>query len=186
MSTTTIIVLIFAIAALGLAAFLYYQKRRSERLHGRFGPEYERTVNEFGDRRKAESELERRARRVERFHIRDLTPEERDRFAEAWRADQARFVDEPEQAVGDAHRLVNEVMHERGYPVSSEFEQNAADLSVEHPLVVEHYRAACAIAGKGDEGRVDTEDLRKAMVHYRGLFEDLLGAPVHHREEVRR
>ena len=186
MTTTTIIILIVAAAAAALAAFLFYQKRRSERLHGRFGPEYDRTVSEFGDRRKAELELERRASRVERFHIRVLTPEEQVRFAEDWRKVQARFVDQPEQAVADAHVLVNEVMRARGYPVSEEFEQNAADLSVEHPRVIEHYRAACEIAGRREEGRVDTEDLRKAMVHYRALFEDLLGAPIHHTEEVKR
>jgi hypothetical protein len=185
MSTTTLTILIVVAAAAALAAFLYYQRRRSERLQGRFGPEYERTVSEFGDRRKAESELERRARRVERFNIRDLSGEERNRFADAWRADQTQFVDQPEQAVTDAHRLVTEVMRVRGYPVSGEFERNAADLSVDYPLVVEHYRAACHIAGQRDAGRANTEDLRKAMVHYRALFEELLGAPIRQRQEVR-
>ena len=186
MSTTTIIILIVAAAAAALAAFLYYQKRRSERLHGQFGPEYERAVSEFGDRRKAESELERRTKRVERFHIRDLSPEEQSRFSDAWRVQQTRFVDQLDQAVTEAHRLVTEVMRVRGYPVSGEFEQNAADLSVEHPRVVEHYRAACEIVGQHEACRANTEDLRKAMVHYRALFEDLLGAPLHHSEEVRR
>jgi hypothetical protein len=185
MSTTTLIALIVAAAAIALAAFLFYQKRRSERLHGKFGPEYDHAVHEFGDRRKAESELERRAERVERFHIRPVSAEQKDRFEQDWRRVQTQFVDQPEQAVSDAHRLVNEVMHARGYPVSSEFEQNAADLSVEHPRVVEHYRAACAIAGSREAGRANTEDLRKAMVHYRALFDDLLGTPIHH-EEVKR
>jgi len=165
-----------------LAAFLFYQKQRSERLHGKFGPEYDRAVNDFGDRRKAETELERRAKRVERFRIRDLSAQERERFELAWRGVQTRFVDQPEQALGDAHRLVNEVMHDRGYPVSSEFEQNASDLSVEHPRVVEHYRAACLVAAERGAGRANTEDLRKAMIHYRALFEDLLGVPAHQGE----
>src|SRR4051794_41768244 len=107
MSTTTIIVLIFGIAALGLAAFLYYQKLRSERLHGRFGPEYDRTVSELGDRRKAESELERRARRVERFHIRNLSPQERDRFAESWRGGETRGVGQPGEGGGGGAPLFN-------------------------------------------------------------------------------
>jgi len=186
MSTTTLIILIVAAAGAALAAFLFYQKRRSEHLHGRFGPEYERTVSELGDRRRAESELERRAQRVDRFHVRELSHEEQDRFAVAWRGAQTRFVDQPEQAVVDAHGLVTEVMHVRGYPVSAEFEQNASDLSVEHPRVVEHYRAACEIVQRQESGRANTEDLRNAMVHYRALFEDLLGAPINPKEEVRR
>jgi len=186
MNTAAWMVLIVAIAAIGAAAFFYFQKQRSQRLHGQFGPEYERAVNDFGDRRRAESELERRARRVERYHIHDLPPGERERFAEAWRTEQARFVDQPEQAVQQAHTLVNEVMRARGYPVSGEFRQNAADLSVEHPRVVEHYRIACDIAGRQGEGQANTEDLRVAMVHYRALFEELLGIPVTHNQEVKR
>ena len=185
MSTTTFIILVIAILAIAGTAFLYFQKRRTEHLHGRFGPEYDRAIDEFGDRQKAESELERRARRVSRFRIRDLSPEQREQFAAAWRADQARFVDEPQLALQQAHDLVTEVMRARGYPVSAEFEQNAADLSVEHPRVVEHYRVACDIAARRDRGEVATEDLRKAMVHYRSLFEDLLGVRVSPTEEVK-
>jgi FtsZ-interacting cell division protein ZipA len=186
MDTTTLIVLVVVVAALAGAAFWYFQKRRSQQLHGRFGPEYDRTVREYGDRRKAESELERREKRVERFHIRSLPREERDRFAEAWRTEQAHFVDEPQQAVSEAHRLVNEVMRARGYPASAEFEENAADLSVEHPQVVQHYRVACDIAGRQERGQANTEDLRNAMVHYRALFEELLGVRVGQSEEVKR
>jgi len=178
--------LVVAILAIAAAAFLYYQKHRSERLHSSFGPEYDRAITDFGDRRKAESELERRAKRVEQFRIHPLAPEERERFAEAWRMDQARFVDEPREAVTQAHKLVDEVMRTRGYPVSSEFEANAADLSVRHPRVVEHYREACVIAGRQERGEANTEDLRTAMVHYRSLFEELLGARLTESEEVRR
>ena len=186
MTTTAMIGLVVAILAIAAAAYLYYQKQRSERLHGSFGPEYDRAVSEIGDRRKAESELERRAKRVEQFRIRPLAPEERARFAEAWRMDQTRFVDEPREAVIQAHQLVDEVMRVRGYPVSSEFEANAADLSVRHPRVVEHYREACAIADRQERGQANTEDLRAAMVHYRSLFEELLGARLTESEEVRR
>jgi hypothetical protein len=182
----TFIIVVVALVAIAGAAVWYFERRRSRRLHGHFGPEYERAVSEYGDRRKAEHELERRKKRVERFRIRDLSNEERERFADAWRADQARFVDEPREAVKQAHGLVNEVMRARGYPVSEEFEENAADLSVEHPRVVQHYRVACEIARRQDRGEVSTEDLRKAMTHYRELFEELLGIRVSQPEEVKR
>jgi hypothetical protein len=185
MSTAAIIVGVFAITAVAMA-LLWYQKRRSERLHTKFGPEYERTLAEYGDRRKAESELESRQKRIEKFEIRVLTQDERDRFTESWKSVQARFVDEPQQSLIWAHKLLNEVMQTRGYPVSAEFEENAANLSVEHPRVVENYRRACDIAGRQESGQANTEDLRQAMVSYRMLFEDLLGVPVSQPEEVRR
>ncbi len=185
MSTEAVIIIVAAIAVVFVALF-WYQKRRSERLHHQFGPEYQRAVAEYGDRRKAESELERRQKRIEKFEMRSISRDERDRFADAWKADQARFVDEPREAVARAHQLVTEVMKARGYPVSEEFEQNAADLSVEHPSVVEHYRLACAIMARQERGDANTEDLRNAMVSYRTLFEELLGTPVNHIDEVRR
>src|SRR5262249_23083739 len=151
---------------------------RTQQLRGRFGPEYERTVREFGNRRAAEAELQRRVHRTTRYAIRDLPPHERDWFAEQWRIEQARFVDEPGEAVTQVHRLVNEVMKARGYPVSAEFERNAEDVSADHPMVVEHYRLACDIAERHQRGEANTEDLRKAMVNYRALFEELLGARV--------
>src|SRR2546423_11964665 len=146
MSTAAIIVIVFAITAIAIALLWFFQKRRSDRLHTKFGPEYERTLAEYGDRRKAESELESRQKRIEKYEIRGLTREERERFAESWKSVQARFVDEPQQSVTWAHKLLNEVMRTRGYPVSAEFEENAATLSVEHPRVVENYRLACDIA----------------------------------------
>ena len=186
MSTAAIIVGVFAITAVAMALLWYLQKRRSERLHTKFGPEYERTLAEYGDRRKAESELENRQKRIEKFEIRVLSREERDRFAESWKSVQARFVDDPQQALTWAHKLLNEVMKTRGYPVSAEFEENAANLSVEHPRVVENYRLACDIARRQEGGQANTEDLRQALVSYRMLFEDLLGVPVSPGEEVRR
>jgi len=186
MDNTTLIILILAVIVIAAGGFWYYQRRRTEQLKGRFGPEYQRTLNEFGDRRKAEYELERRVKRSNRFKIHDLSSEQSNRFAEKWRAEQARFVDEPRQAVIEAHRLVNEVMKARGYPVSEEFERNAEDLSADHPVVVQHYRMACDIVARQERGNVNTEDLRKAMVHYRALVEELLGVRVSQSEEVRR
>jgi hypothetical protein len=186
MSTAAIIVIVAAVAVIAVALLRYLQRRRSERLHTQFGPEYQRTLSEYGDRGKAESELERRQKRIEKYEIRVLTRDERNHFAESWKSVQARFVDEPAQSVTWAHKLVNEVMKARGYPVSGEFEENAADLSVEHPRVVENYRLACDIARRQESGQANTEDLRQAMVSYRLLFEDLLGVPVNQPEEVRR
>jgi len=186
MNTTVVILLVVLIVVVAAAIFYYYRRQRSEGLHSRFGPEYDRTITQYGNKQKAEAELERRAKRVQRFHIHEIPEDERRRFAEAWQAEQARFVDAPEQAVVQAHQLVSELMRARGYPVSAEFEQNADDLSVDHPHVVEHYRTACAIANRRENGSSNTEDLRAAMVHYRELFEDLLGRSVTESEEVRR
>jgi hypothetical protein len=186
MNNPVVIVLVIAlVAAIGAAVWLYMRNRRSEQLQSRFGPEYERTLAERGDQREAERELERRAERVEHLDIRSLTPAERDRYVELWQSAQARFVDDPSGATDEADQLVGEVMATRGYPVG-DFEQRAADVSVQHPRVVEHYRAAHQIALRNSRGDADTEDLRQALMHYRTLFEDLLevGTPAH--TEVRR
>jgi hypothetical protein len=148
-------------------------QRRTEELRKRFGPEYDRVINERGDARQAESELAARQKRVDRLDIQPIELAERERFIEAWRATQARFVDAPAEAIKDADRLVSEVMQARGYPVG-DFEQRAADVSVDHPIVVENYRAARAIALANERGESGTEELRQAIVHYRALFEDLL------------
>jgi hypothetical protein len=174
METTTIILIVALALAVGLIAILLLSRFRSQRLRERFGPEYERTLRETDDRRRAEAELEARQRRVQKLDIREIQPDEATRYARDWEAVQARFVDDPSGAVGEADRLVGEVMEARGYPVG-DFEQRAADLSVDHATVVEHYRAAHAIAGRQEGGEVDTEDLRQAMVHFRALFSDLLG-----------
>ena len=174
MNDAVIVVLAVAlIAAIGVAVWMYMQKRRTETLRSAFGPEYERAVHEHRDQREAERELEQRRERVEQLHIQALPAAERDRFAARWRSVQAQFVDDPNDATGEADDLVGEVMRARGYPVG-DFEQRAADVSVHHPHVVEHYRAAHVIALRNQRDGVETEDLRQAMVHYRALFEDLL------------
>ena len=176
MSTTMIIVLavaVVAVLAIAAAAWIFMQKRRTERLRSRFGPEYERVVGTGEDRRRAESVLEERQKRVEELDIQSLSLEERRRFAQAWTREQARFVDDPKGAVAEADRLIGEVMKTLGYSVG-DFEQRAADISVDHPMVVENYRSAHQIAIRDRRGEAGTEDLRKAMVHYRALFEELL------------
>ena len=171
-TSTAIILAIVVIIAVGAVAWIMMQ-RRTEELRKRFGPEYDRVITERGDTRQAESELAARQKRVERLDIHPLDPEERDRFVNAWRATQSHFVDAPAEAITDADRLVSQVMRARGYPVG-DFEQRAADISVDHPIVVENYRAARAIAIANERGQAGTEELRQAIVHYRVLFEDLL------------
>jgi len=173
-----VLVAIVAIALIAGAVALMRQ-RRSQQLREGFGPEYERTIAETGDRRAAESELaERRARR-EKIEVRELDPDSRDRYAERWRVAQRAFVDQPAGAVAEADRLVAEVMHERGYPVEQDFERRAADISVDHPVVVENYRAAHAISTRAGRDEASTEDLRQALVHFRALFAELLGGDEH-------
>lgn len=184
MSTAMTIVLIIAFVAVAAALWMFFEKRRTQRLRTKFGPEYDRMMQQT-DRRQAESALENRAKRVEKFHIRSLTNEERPRFAEAWKREQSRFVDDPHVSVGNADRLVGDVMRARGYPMA-EFEQRAADISVDHPQVVENYRAAHDIAARDSRGQATTEDLRQAMVYYRALFVELLEEPVLEPQEVRR
>jgi hypothetical protein len=171
---TWVIVAILVIAVVVLAVLLM-RSRRSHQLQDDFGPEYGRVVADRGDRREAEAELAERRERRAKLEIRELDPDEREHYAERWAASQRRFVDEPGPAVAEADKLVSEVMRERGYPVSEDFEQRAADVSVDHPVVVEHYRAAHGLSGRAARGDADTEDLRQAMVHFRALFDELLG-----------
>jgi FtsZ-interacting cell division protein ZipA len=175
-STLLIVIVAIAIVALAIVAWSLVQKMRTKRLQGRFGPEYERTVQQIGDRRKAEDELEARKKRVAKLTLRSLFSEEQRRFAGEWAAAQARFVDDPKGAVADANRLVKEAMQARGYPMG-DFEQRAADISVDHPRVVSNYRAAREIAARSAEGKASTEELRQAVVYYRALFEELLETP---------
>ena len=167
------VVLVAIIVVGGIVAWSVMQRRRTERLTERYGPEYQRTVEATGDQREAERELEAREKRVEGLEIRQLSNEERDRYLASWKETQARFVDDPPGAISQADGLVQDVMRARGYPMV-DFEQRAADISVDHPHVVEEYRAAHAIAEKDVAGGVETEDLRRGMVHYRALFDDLL------------
>jgi hypothetical protein len=180
MSTRDITILVLlavgvVVAALAVVAvWRNGQIRRRKELHLRFGPEYDRLLQEYDDPRRAERELEARAQRVRKLHIKELTEGECKSFAEAWRQTQERFVDTPSIAVRSAHDLVQQVMRARGYPVD-DFEQGVADLSVDHATVIEHYRAAHTLHEANRQGREDTEELRQAMVHYRALFADLLG-----------
>ena len=174
MDTTTGIILIIAlVVVIGSVAWIMMQRRRTEDLRKQFGPEYDRAVTEHGDQGRAEAELAARQARVEQLHIRQLSPADRERYIAAWRSTQARFVDEPVASITEADGLVAEVMQARGYPVG-DFEQRIADISVDHPDVVSNYRAARTIALANQRGEANTEDLRKAMVYYRALFEDLL------------
>jgi len=173
------VVVLLVIVALAVVAFLFYmQKERSRKLRSKYGPEYDKLANEFGSTRRAEADLERREKRIHKIDIRPLQNDGRARFSEAWREVQASFVDDPGNAVGRADILVEDLMKARGYPVG-DFEQRAEDVSVDHPRVVQNYRAAHAIAERRLKGAANTEDLRNAMVHYRELFEDLLDQRVH-------
>jgi len=167
-------------AILVIAAFvlLYVRKRRSTTadLRQKFGTEYERAVQEHGSERKAEAQLADREKRVEKLHLRNLDPMEHDRFAKEWKSSQSRFVDSPKGAVKEADELVCSLMKTRGYPVA-DFDQRAADISVDHPRVVENYRLAHEIALRVGQDQATTEDLRTAMIHYRSLFEELVQAP---------
>ncbi len=172
------ILVVIIVVLIAVVAMLVLRQRRSSRLREGFGPEYERVVEERGDRGAAESELDERRKRREQLEIKPLDEGARERYAERWKATQRRFVDEPSGAVEEADTLVASVMRERGYPMD-DFEQRAADVSVDHPVVVENYRAAHGISTASAEGRAGTEDLRQAMVHYRALFDDLLGPDDH-------
>jgi hypothetical protein len=173
MDTGLLIAIIVVLVLLALLAVVAGRQRRSRKLRDTFGPEYQRTVEETGNRRAAESELLERTERRERLEIVSLEPAARARYVEAWRHTQAQFVDEPAEATREADRLVTSVMRDRGYPVD-DFEQRAADISVDHPQVVDDYRAAHAIAAANERSEASTEDLRQALVHYRSLFEELL------------
>jgi hypothetical protein len=179
--STTQIIIIIAVAAVVVFAIvgiaLSIRKRRTEKLRTRFGSvEYTRAVTEGGSKQKAEAALNARAARVEKLDIKPLGPGDRARFIESWGKLQARFVDGPGSAVTDADQLLGDVMSTRGYPVS-DFEQRAADISVDHPLVLENYRAAHQCALRQSGGKANTEELRQAMIHFRTLFDELVNEP---------
>jgi hypothetical protein len=167
------IVIVLAVVAVVGAVWWVGSRRRSTRLRERFGPEYERAMSRADTPAEAEAELEAREVRRGQLDIRPLEPDERERFLLEWKNVQANFVDDPAGTVGAADRLVSEVMLARGYPMD-DFERRAGDVSVDHPDVVEHYRSAHAVFLTTKEGKAQTEDLRKAFVHYRALFAGLL------------
>jgi hypothetical protein len=167
------------ILILAVVAWLYRRNRlyATADMRKKFGPEYERAVLTHGSERKAEAKLSDREKRVEKLNIRDLDPTEHERFSKQWQAVQSRFVDSPKGAVAEADDLVSLVMKARGYPVA-DFDQRAADISVDHPRVVENYRSAHEIALRVGKDAATTEDLRTAMIHYRSLFDELVQVPV--------
>jgi hypothetical protein len=176
-STTLILIALLVVVALAAGAAVMFatrhRKRESLRLKGQFGPEYDRAVERLGGQSQAEAELRKREARIAKLNIAPLTAEQAARFSQAWKRVQGVFVDNPSGAVAQADKLVQEVMNARGYPMG-DFERRASDISVDHPTVVEAYRAAQVIAGRDARGEADTEQLRKAFVHYRTLFSELL------------
>ena len=177
MNPKLIALAVLVIVVIAAITWLYRRRRRATTagLRQRFGPEYERMVQHHGSERKAESKLADREERVAKLKIRDLDSTERERFSGEWQLVQSRFVDYPEGAVTEADELVSSLMKARGYPVA-DFDQRAADISVDHPRVVENYRSAHRIALRLGRGEASTEDLRTAMIHYRSLFEELVQA----------
>jgi uncharacterized protein YneF (UPF0154 family) len=191
MDTTNTLVLVLAfVAALivgGLIGTLMSRHQRTKRLQEKFGPEYEHTVSQMGDKRQAERELETRLDHVKKLAIRTLTAEEVDRFTSDWQTTQAEFVDEPLAAIRKADQLLSNVMKSKGYPVE-DFEQGVADISVDFPELVVDYRGLHLIATRGDKEEVSTEEMRKAMIHARALFENLIKdeRPVEQQDEKER
>jgi hypothetical protein len=176
---------VIVIVILAVIAFLSVRKRRNTTagLRKKFGAEYERAVLAHGSEQKAEAKLADREKRVEKLNIRDLDPMEQERFSKQWVAVQSRFVDSPKGAVAEADDLLSSLMKSRGYPVS-DFDQRAADISVDYPRVVENYRSAHEIALRVGKDAATTEDLRTAMIHYRSLFEELVHAATVERKAV--
>lgn len=169
-----VVIAILVIAAIAIVGLMLSRRQRSTRLKEHFGPEYERTVGEVGKPRKAEAELVAREKKRKKLDIVELSPEAREQHAATWQQVQAEFVDAPSEAVGKAERLVTRVMRERGYPID-DFDQRAADISVDHPDIVENYRNAHSIYQAQQDGHIETEAARQAFVHYRALFDRLLG-----------
>src|SRR3954447_13049956 len=167
------VLLIVVLVVVVLAAVAVMRRRRTENLRGRFGPEYDRAVEASDDRRNAEQNLLDRAHRRDQLDIRPLPEGARARHSQQWRGIQERFIDDPAGSVGAAHTLLDQVMAERGYP-THDFEEQADLVSVDHPRVVENYRAAYAVNQRQRDGQATTEDLRDALVRYRSLFEELL------------
>jgi FtsZ-interacting cell division protein ZipA len=175
MTIVIVIAVVLAVIALALLVAAGMRDRRSHRLRARFGPEYERAVEETGDRQQAERLLQERVQRRHELPVRDLEPAARERYAVEWRTLQSRFVDDPRGAVAAADEMVTRLMRDRGYPAES-FEQQVADLSVDHPVAVGAYRSGREVLADG-RGEVATDELRQAMVQYRLLFVELAGEP---------
>ncbi len=173
MTPTQIAVIAVVVIAVVAVALMLFMRNRTTKLRDTFGPEYDRAVQEKGSKYRAEADLEKLEKRVRKYDLRPLSSIDRDRFQNSWRAVQAKFVDDPGNALVEADRLIGEVMATRGYPVS-DFDQRSADVSVDHATVVEHYRAGHEIAVRHSQRKATTEDLRQAMIHYRALFDELM------------
>jgi hypothetical protein len=167
------VIVLALIVIIGVAVYLGWRRKNSVGLRKRFGSEYDRAVREHGSAHKAESKLADRETRVEKLKIRDLAPTERVRFLAEWQTVQSRFVDHPKGAVTEADELVTSLLQARGYPASA-FDQRAADISVDHPQLMEYYRSAHAIAVRPGQVEATTEELRTAMLHYRTIFDELV------------
>jgi hypothetical protein len=173
MDTNMMVALLVIVALLAIATFLHFRRRQTHTLEKHFGPEYGRAVEEFGSRPKAEAELKERQRRVEKLGIVALSPQDARRFGDEWQRLQAGFVDNPKASLAQADSVVRKLMQKRGYPMG-DFDRRAADISVDHPTVVDHYRAGHDIAMRDQRGEADTEGMRQAVIHYRALFSELL------------
>jgi len=182
MQTLEIVMIVVAVAVLAGLGWVYYQHQRSRRLRTHFGPEYERTVYEAGSRRRAESILAEREAHLKKLEIRPLASSERDRFETEWKLCQSHFVNDPARAVREADSLVTEIMRTRGYP-TGDTDERSGNISAAYPNVARSYREACETLVHYDQGNASTEDLRRAMISYRELFDELLGAE---REELQR
>jgi hypothetical protein len=168
-----IVIAVVAVVVVAAVAYAAYRSWQSRQLKQTFGSEYDRTVGDAPNKREAEAELRERRKAHDELEIRPLSPDARDRYAARWDATQARFVDDPKEAIGDADRLIQEVMRERGYPVD-DFDRRTSDLAIDYGDVVDDYRKAHEIAERNRDGDATTEELRRAMVHYRSLFGELL------------
>jgi hypothetical protein len=168
-----VLIVVAALAIVAVVTVKALRDHRSKTLRERFGPEYDRTLEGGESKKDAEAELAARAERRDKLEIRPLPTAARDRYLGEWQSVQARFVDDPEGAVRDADMLIQSVMRDRGYPMD-DFEQRAADVSVDHPQVVENYRQGHKLARASALGEGTTEDLRQAMQHYRSLFDELV------------
>ncbi len=173
---TLILVVAVAVILVATIAWLIWGSYRTQRLRKRFGPEYDAVERRLGSKARAEAELRRREKRVDRFELVALSPAETARFAQTWTRLQGSFVDDPKGVLIEADRLVRDLLGKRGYPVA-DFELRAADISVDHPVVVSNYRSAQRIVSMDQRGEASTEDLRKAVMHFRALFDELLGMP---------
>jgi hypothetical protein len=173
--STWVWIVIAVVAVIVVLAIVWSAMRakRSRALQGEFGNEYDRTVDQAGGRRAAERELRERQKQHDQLDIRPLSPESRERYVQRWQSTQSRFVDDPKGAVAEADRLVQDVMQERGYP-TKDFDRRVADISVDHPDLVEKYRTADGVARASERGEATTEDMRHSVRHYRALFAELL------------